>query len=189
MKLTKKLLLASGSPRRKEILSQAGFDFEIEVRPTDEDFPENLQAELVPEFLAKNKAKQFHDVSANKLVICADTVVILDNKILNKPQNKEEAFQMLSDLSGKQHKVVTGVCIKEGDLFHSFSDTAHVFFAELSSQEIDYYIEKYQPFDKAGSYGVQDFIGMIGINRIEGSFYTIMGLPIHKLYIFLKQYQ
>jgi septum formation protein len=188
MKLTKKLILASNSPRRKEILVLAGFDFEVIVRPTSEDFDPNSPYQKVPELLAKKKAECFGDFDENYLILTADTVVVSENRIINKPQNETEAFEMLSSLSGKTHKVVTGVCIKNGHDYQSFIDITNVKFEELTEAEIWFYIKNHQPMDKAGAYGVQDFIGMIGIPKIEGSFYTVMGLPIHLIYKALKPY-
>lgn len=188
MKLSKKLILASNSPRRKEILKSAGFDFEVIVRETEESFDSKLELEKVPEYLAKKKADCFGEFDDKYLILTADTVVISDNKILNKPKNNEEAFQMLSTLSCKWHKVVTGVCMKNGDDFQIFSDETEVYFESLSESEINFYIENFKPLDKAGAYGVQDFIGMIGISKLNGSFYTVMGLPIHKIYHALKPY-
>ncbi len=188
MILSKKLILGSNSPRRKEILSQAGFDFEVEVRETNEDFSSELDLDKVPEFLALNKALEFQDDINGRLILTADTVVISENRILNKPQNYQEAVEMLELLSNSEHKVVTGVCILGDEIQKVFSDIALVKFNKLSHQEIDYYIRTCKPFDKAGSYGVQDFIGMIGIPKINGSFYTVMGLPIHLIYKNLSQY-
>lgn len=188
MILSKKLILGSNSPRRKEILSQAGFDFEVEVRETNEDFSSELDLDKVPEFLALNKALEFQDDINGRLILTADTVVISENRILNKPQNYQEAVEMLELLSNNEHKVVTGVCILGDEIQKVFSDIALVKFNKLSHQEIDYYIRTCKPFDKAGSYGVQDFIGMIGIPKINGSFYTVMGLPIHLIYKNLSQY-
>jgi septum formation protein len=188
MKIKKKIILASGSPRRKQILADAGFTFEVEVRPTDEAFDPTMQPELVPEFLSKQKVDQFTEYGQDYIILGSDTVVIIDNQILNKPQSKDEAITMLTKLSGKTHKVVTGVSVKMGKEIQSFSDITRVHFSELSNAEIDFYIDQYKPFDKAGAYGVQDFIGMVGIDKIEGSFYTVMGLPIHKVYQHLKPY-
>ncbi len=188
MKLNKKIILASGSPRRRQILSDAGFTFDVEVKPTDEVFDATMPSELVPVFLSEKKVEQFKGYDENYIIIGSDTVVIVDNQILNKPQNKEEAIAMLTKLSNKTHKVVTGVSIKIGNHIQSFSDSTEVHFSELSSSEINFYIDHFKPFDKAGAYGVQDFIGMVGIDRIEGSFYTVMGLPIHKVYQYLKPY-
>jgi septum formation protein len=184
----KKIILASGSPRRQEILAQAGFKFEIIVRPTTEHFSENELLEKVPEILAKEKAEQFAEIGEDTIVISADTVVIANRTILNKPQNRQEAIEMLTLLQNNTHKVVTGVCIKNGDNYDVFSDTTEVRFSPISNAEIEYYVDAYKPFDKAGAYGVQEFIGMIGIDKIEGSFYTVMGLPIHKVYQKLKPF-
>lgn len=184
----KKIILASGSPRRQEILAQAGFKFEIIVRPTTEHFSENELLEKVPEILAKEKAEQFPEIGEDTIVISADTVVIANQTILNKPQNRQEAIEMLTLLQNNTHKVVTGVCIKNGDNYDVFSDTTEVRFSPISNAEIEYYVDAYKPFDKAGAYGVQEFIGMIGIDKIEGSFYTVMGLPIHKVYQKLKPF-
>ena len=188
MKLLKPLVLASNSPRRKEIMHNAGYDFSVKVIPTDESFSAEMQVEEVPIFLAKVKAECFRKDLKNEIILCADTVVIINNEILNKPNDVEEATEMLKKQSGKIHKVVTGVCIMTKEETVTFSDTTFVHFKELSDWEIDYYIEQCKPFDKAGSYGVQDFIGMIGIPRIEGSFYTVMGLPIHRVYEALEKY-
>ena len=194
------LVLASGSPRRKQLLTDAGFTFTIETRPTDEAFPDTMPPDDVAEFLARQKAAEFGHDLGNRLIITADTVVILDNRILNKPADAAEAYRMLRALSGRSHCVRTGVCIlapgestpgarmqTPGESI-SFTDEATVTFAELTDAEIDYYIRVCQPFDKAGAYGAQDFIGLIGVERIEGSFYTVMGLPTHRLYQALKHW-
>lgn len=184
----KKIILASGSPRRQEILSQAGFKFEIIVRPTSEYFSESELLEKVPELVAKEKAEQFAEFGNDTIVISADTVVIANQTILNKPQNRDDALEMLNLLQNNTHSVVTGVCIKHGDSYEVFSDITKVSFSPISKIEIEYYVDVYKPYDKAGAYGVQEFIGMIGINKIEGSFYTVMGLPIHKVYQKLKPF-
>lgn len=186
MKLSNPLILASNSPRRKQILADAGFDFTVKVKPTDEIFPETMPADQVPVFLAEQKAFCFKDKIQDEIILCADTVVIVDGEILNKPPNFEEAQAMLRKQSNKIQKVVTGVCLMTATQKISFADTTLVQFKELSEAEISYYIEKARPFDKAGAYGVQDFIGMVGINRLEGSFYTVMGLPIHRVYEVMK---
>jgi septum formation protein len=193
MKLTKPLVLASNSPRRKEIMQNAGYDFTVKVIPTDENFSEEMAVEDVPVFLAKTKAKCFKSSLIDEIILCADTVVIIDfenepSQILNKPSDANEAMAMLSLLSGRKHRVVTGVCIMTKEETISFADTSFVYFKELSDWEIEHYIKQCKPFDKAGSYGVQDFIGMIGIPKIEGSFYTVMGLPIHRVYEALEKY-
>ncbi len=180
--LTHPLILASNSPRRQQLLRELGFDFTVEVRPTDELFPADMPAAEVAGYLAKHKASQFESDLNDRLVLCADTIVVVDNVILNKPANAGEAKAMLQQLSGRSHEVITGICLLSSQGYQTISDAAKVEFKTLTDAEIEYYIQHYRPFDKAGAYGVQEWIGMVGINRIEGSFYTIMGLPLHKVY-------
>jgi len=189
MQLTRPLILASNSPRRQQLLRELGVPFRVEVRPTDETFPPNLPVAQVPAFLARQKADQFAQDIRNNLVLCADTIVVVGDAILNKPADGEEAARMLRLLSGRAHQVMTGVCLRSAEEEVAFTDTATVVFRALTDREIQYYIETYRPFDKAGAYGVQEWIGMIGIERIEGSFYTIMGLPVHRVYELLQNYQ
>ena len=186
--LQKKLILGSNSPRRKEILAACGFNFVVEVRETDESFDQALTNQNIPLFLAKQKAMAFENSPADTLILTADTVVVVENQVLNKPQSKEEAEQMLQLLSHKTHFVYTACCIKDGQKYLSFYDQTAVTFRNLSRIEIQHYVANYTPMDKAGAYGVQDFIGMIGIEKIEGSFYTVMGLPIHLVYAHLSPY-
>lgn len=188
MMLQRKLILASTSPRRQFLLREAGFDFTIEKPDANEDFPPELPASQVARFLALKKAESFRTRIRNEIVLTADTVVILNNEILNKPQNRSEAISMLSRLSGKTHVVITGVCILSAEKEITFDDTTEVTFASLTGQEIAFYVDKYKPYDKAGSYGAQDFIGMVGIERINGSYFNVMGLPIHKVYRTLKHW-
>lgn len=193
MKLSKPLVLASNSPRRREIMHNAGYEFTVKVIPTDESFSEEMSVEEVPVFLARTKAECFRENLQDEIILCADTVVVIDeantkSKILNKPADATEATEMLKSLSGRVHRVITGVCVMTTDATIGFADTSYVHFKELSDWEINYYIERCKPFDKAGAYGVQDFIGMIGIPKIEGSFYTVMGLPIHRVYEVLEKY-
>ncbi len=188
MKLSRPLILASNSPRRREIMQNAGFEFKVKVKPTDEIFSSEMAVEEVPIYLAKTKAECFKDEIKDEIVLCADTVVIVDGQILNKPTDVEEAKEMLRLQSNKTHRVITGVCIMTREETIAFADTTYVTFKELSDWEIDHYIKTCRPFDKAGSYGVQDFIGMIGIPTINGSFYTVMGLPIHRVYEALGKY-
>lgn len=183
------LVLASGSPRRKQLMTDAGFEFTIEIRPTDETFPPTLPADAVAEYLARQKADRFRPDLGNRIVLCADTVVILDDQILNKPSDEADARRMLRALSGRTHRVRTGVCLLTPVETVSFTDETTVLFAPLTDDEISYYIRACKPFDKAGSYGAQDFIGLVGIERLEGSFYTVMGLPTHRVYQALKQYE
>lgn len=174
-------------------MTDAGFSFTIETRPTDEVFPDTMPVDAVAEYLACQKAEQFMPDLGSRIVLCADTVVILDHQILNKPQNEAHARQMLQALSGREHRVRTGVAIlAPGDdqqpHLESFTDETRVQFATLTDAEITYYIQACKPFDKAGSYGAQDFIGLVGIERLEGSFYTVMGLPTHRVYQALKRF-
>lgn len=170
-------------------MTDAGFWFTIETRPTDEIFPPAMPADAVAEYLARQKADQFRPDLGNRIVLCADTVVILDDQILNKPADEADARRMLRALSGRTHRVRTGVCILTPTETVSFTDEATVLFAPLTDDEITYYIRECKPFDKAGAYGAQDFIGLVGIERLEGSFYTVMGLPTHRVYQALKQYE
>jgi septum formation protein len=176
-------ILASGSPRRQMLLKALGIDFDIRVREINENFPAGMPKEKIPVYLAELKAGQFlSELTENDLLITADTIVWLNGRILGKPENIEDARQMLLELSGEKHEVVTGVCITSLHKQKSFFAVSGVNFKILSGKEIDYYISKYKPFDKAGAYGIQEWIGYIGITHIEGSFYNVMGLPVQKLY-------
>ncbi|MFC2114472.1 Maf family nucleotide pyrophosphatase [Bacteroidota bacterium] len=176
------MILVSNSPRRKEILTNAGYTFTVAPSNIEESYPEGLMREEIPVYLAEQKALSVADQYEGEVLLAADTIVILDNEIINKPADDAEAFTMLSKLSGHTHEVISGVCVMQGENVITFIDSSLVTFRELTEDEILYYIEHYKPFDKAGAYGVQDFIGMVGIERIEGSFYNVMGLPIHKVY-------
>ena len=188
LQLNKPLVLASNSPRRQQLMRDAGFEFTVKVKDTNEDFPKTMPAQEVPAYLARKKAEAFRQELNNEIVITADTIVVIENEILNKPKDVIEASQMLRKLSGRQHQVITGVCLMTQENTESFIDIAQVFFKELTDFEIDYYIKTCRPFDKAGAYGVQDFIGMVGIPRMEGSYFTVMGLPVHKVYEALSKY-
>ena len=177
----RRIILGSGSPRRKELLYQLGLDFEVIVKEVDETFPDNMLASNVPVFLAQKKCKEFSCVQG-ELVITADTIVICEETILGKPKGDEEAYSMLRKLSGKMHQVITGVCLQSFEKTHYFSDETVVYFSELSDTDIWYYIQNFKPFDKAGGYGIQDWIGLRTINRIEGSYTNVVGLPTQKLY-------
>lgn len=182
----KKLILASNSPRRKELL--AGLDIPFEVRVIDgidESHPEGVDIYSVPEILAQRKAAAYEGcIADDEVILTADTVVILDDQILEKPSSLENAKEMLRSLSGRSHSVVTGVCIgTKDDLNYShFSVLTEVRFKELSDEEINYYVETYRPLDKAGAYGIQEWIGYIGVTGIDGSFYNVMGLPVQRIY-------
>jgi septum formation protein len=191
MKVTDyKILLASNSPRREELLRGIDIDFEIKVlADIDESYPDNLPLEEVAEFIAIKKANSYISIlNDDELMITADTVVILGEKIYGKPINKEDAKEMLHDLSGKTHRVISGVCLTSTKKQSSFSVTSDVEFSQLTNEEIEYYVDRYSPFDKAGAYGVQEWIGYIGVKHINGSYYNIMGLPIQRLYTELKRF-
>ncbi len=177
------IVLASGSPRRQSILNEMGISFEVILHTIDEDFPSSLKGSEVALYLANKKAMAYDsEVESGKTVITADTIVCINNEILNKPGNHGEAFTMLKSLSGKTHEVITAVCIRNKKQTKSFATTTRVTFKELSKEEIDYYIETCKPFDKAGGYGIQEWIGMIGISAIEGSYYNVVGFPAHEVY-------
>lgn len=185
-----KVLLASGSPRRRELLGMLGIEFSrAKVIDVDESYPADLAVDKVAEYLALKKAAAYKDIlSADSLCITADTTVILGEKVLGKPASENEAREMLRLLSGCTHRVTTGVAVTTTDRIESFTAVTEVTFADLSEDEINYYIEKFKPFDKAGAYGIQEWIGCIGISSISGSFYNVMGLPLHRLYSLLKQF-
>lgn len=180
--------LASQSPRRKELLKLLDINFSVEIREVEELYPKDIAAVEVAEYLAKLKSSAFTNLTKERLIITADTVVCVDNTILAKPKDAAQAKSMLQTLSNRSHKVITGVCIKTSEELISFSDTTQVFFKELTEAEIDYYIEHYKPFDKAGSYGIQEWIGAIGITKIEGSYFNVVGLPLQKLSKKLEQF-
>ena len=188
-KLSKKynIILGSASPRRKELLSDINLKFSIQTSNEEETFSCSLIEEEIAEFLAKQKSKFLSEkLQQNDLLITADTIVSFNNELLNKPKNKKEAFETLSKLSKNTHKVITGVCLKSKNKEIIFSVTTMVTFKELSENEIYHYINKYNPYDKAGAYGIQDWIGKIGINSINGSYTNVVGLPISELYQHLK---
>ena len=184
----RKIILASKSPRRKELLNLLDLKFSVEVKEVNEIFSDKLKTDDVAEYLAKLKADAFSELNEDELIITADTVVVLDDEILGKPENKEEAQGMLKSLSGRSHEVITGVCLKTSKKLVSFSSSTKVYFKKLTTPEIEYYIENYQPYDKAGSYGIQEWIGAIDIHKIEGSYYNVVGLPIDQLNKELEQF-
>ena len=184
-----KLILGSASPRRQQLLKDAGFSFKTISINADESFSPSLQSEQIPLYLAEKKASVYPDtLKEDELLITADTVVWIDNIVLNKPANDFEATQMLQLLSGKMHQVFTGVCLKSNKKQVTFFDETKVHFKSLSENEIAYYIQNYKPFDKAGSYGAQDWLGLVGIDKIEGSYFNVMGLPVHRLYKELMEF-
>lgn len=176
-------ILASKSPRRQQLLRSLGIDFRVLTKEVEEIFPDGLSKEEIPVFLAQLKANPIiPDLQENDLLITADTIVWHNGRVLGKPKNETEAFQMLRDLSGHEHQVVSGVCLSSVKKQISFFASSNVQFKILSDQEINHYIDECKPYDKAGAYGIQEWIGYIGITHIEGSFYNVMGLPIQKLY-------
>ena len=181
-----KLVLGSNSPRRKQLLEEAGYHFDL----IKYDFDENIPAGLTPiesaEHLARDKNKSYRNHLENEILITADTIVVVEEKMMGKPENEKHACEMLKELSGKSHHVISGVSISDHQKNYTFSDVTHVTFDLLADQEINYYIQKFSPFDKAGAYGIQDWIGLIKINRIEGSYFNVMGLPTHQVYNVLK---
>jgi septum formation protein len=163
-------------------MKEAGFVFTVEKPDVDESFPKELPSDQVAKYLAEKKAEVFRLSMKDEIVVTADTIVILEDRILNKPLDRTEALSMLGDLSGNTHKVITGVCILSKEKEESFDDTTEVTFQKLTKDEIKFYVDNYKPFDKAGAYGAQDWIGMVAIQKIVGSYFNVMGLPIHKVY-------
>ena len=184
------IILASKSPRRQELLRGMGVEFEILTKETPENYPADLPLDEVPKYLSLQKSLAFDDdeLPADYLLITSDTVVICEGEILGKPKDREDAERMLQLLSGKTHHVVTGVTVRSAEKTVSFAVRSNVTFAQLDAEEIDYYIEHCKPFDKAGAYGIQEWIGYVGISGLEGSFYNVMGLPTRKLYQCLKTF-
>lgn len=182
------VVLASKSPRRQELLKHIGVDFTILTKDVDESYPSRLAPLEVAPFLSLKKAKAFEDseLPEDFMVITADTVVIAENEILGKPKDRDDAFRMLELLSGKTHKVVTGVTVRTKDFTKTFSVMSKVTFDNIDNQEIEYYVDNYKPYDKAGAYGIQEWIGYIGVSCVEGSYFNVMGLPTRKLYMVLK---
>ncbi len=186
-----KIILCSGSPRRHNLLNEIGIPFKImKDIPFDESYPSTMYAYKVPVYLAEQKSRQvdMNDTDHENIIITADTIVILNNNIINKPVDRADAIKMLQRLSGNKHEVITGVCLKKSSGSISFSSLTEVYFKALTIKEIEYYIDQFKPYDKAGSYGIQEWIGYIGIDKINGSFYNVMGLPVEKLYTELKQF-
>ncbi len=182
------VVLGSNSPRRRELLNDMGVKFRVEtVKGINETYPASLPIEEIPVYLARVKAEG-HPLKDNELLITADTVVVLDETVLGKPEGEADAHRMLRALSGRAHRVISGVCVTTVDRSESFADTSIVHFAGLTDDEIDYYIKHYRPLDKAGAYGIQEWIGNIGISGINGDFYNVMGLPTRKLYQLLKTF-
>lgn len=184
-----KIVLASNSPRRRELLSGLNLEYTVRVLPDiDESYPDTLKGEEIPMYISREKAEAYRNSMAeDELIITADTVVCINEKVLGKPQTLEEAKEMLRELSSKTHQVITGVCLMTRDLQRTFSATTQVTFDVLTEDEIEFYVEKFRPLDKAGAYGVQEWIGFVGVSRLEGSYFNVMGLPVQRLYQELKK--
>lgn len=183
-----KIILASNSPRRKELMTMAGFTFEVKSKNVEENHPKGMKPKDIPLHLAQKKAKAVFDLlKKDCVVIGADTIVLLNGKIFEKPSCKNEAVEMLTALSGKMHRVITGVCILYGKQQILFSETTKVYFNKLKREEIEWYVDTYKPFDKAGSYACQEWIGAVGIKKFEGDYFNVVGLPVNRVYAELQK--
>ncbi len=185
-----KIILASRSPRRQHLLKEIGLDFKVKIKDVEESYPKNFRKEEIVLYLCKLKASVFNtdNFENNELLITADTIVCLDEEVLNKPDNRDEAVKMLEKLSGQKHEVITGVCLKSKDKCKSFYVSTDVYFKKLSPEEIEFYVDNFKPYDKAGSYGIQEWIGYVGIEKINGSYFNVVGLPTSRLYEELKNF-
>lgn len=184
------IILASQSPRRKQLLQWAEIDFIVEVSDADESFPADMPVEEIPVFIARKKAKAIQQKhNNNPVIIAADTIVVLDNRVINKPVNREDAVNILRSLSGKMHSVITGVILLKDDEETSFADITQVTFHHLTDEQIFFYVDKHKPYDKAGAYAIQEWIGVVGIKSINGDFYNVMGLPVSRLIAALNKIQ
>ena len=184
------IILASNSPRRKELLAGLGVKFDVRlIADIDETYPDNIKSHDVAEYIAKKKADAYkQSIASNELIITADTVVILDGEIFGKPSNADDAYNMLQKLSGRTHQVITGVCLLTKTEQRVFKVTTDVTFKELESEEIKYYIDNYKPFDKAGAYGIQEWIGYIGVTSLSGSYFNVVGFPVQRIYTELQKF-
>lgn len=182
------ITLASNSPRRKELLSGLNLDYKVKILPDiDETYPDTLKGEDIPLYIARKKAEAYKSImSKNELIITADTIVYTDGEVLGKPKNEADARRMLHALSGRSHQVITGVCITTSRFQRSFASVTEVTFDTLTDEEVDFYISTYSPMDKAGAYGIQEWIGFIGVSKLNGSYFNVMGLPVQRLYRELK---
>lgn len=187
---SRRIILGSGSPRRRELLAGLDLEFTVDKENTFEEFTDpDMAPEQVPVTMAEGKSRGFHrSLEDDEILITADTVVIIDGKVLGKPHGRQDAVDMLGTLSGKTHEVVTAVTIRDNRKKVTFSDSTLVTFKSLTDREIEFYVDKYVPFDKAGSYGVQEWIGFVAIERLEGSFYNVMGFPTHRVYAELEKF-
>lgn len=184
------IILASGSPRRQDLLREIGLDFEIRINePPEEKYPSGLSQYEIPVYLAELKARSItENISESVLLITADTIVWINGRVADKPRDREDATRILKELSASMHEVVTGVCFRNGERWHTFYSSTRVWFSDLTDEEILYYVDRFGPYDKAGAYGIQEWIGYIGIEKIEGSYFNVMGLPVQKVYHELKEF-
>lgn len=186
------IILASQSPRRKMLLEWAEISFEVIVQATNESFPASMAMEEVPVHIARNKAKVIREqlsVDDQRWILAADTIVVLNNEVIGKPVDRNDAIQILQRLSGQTHRVITGVVLMKGEVEHAFSDVTEVVFHPLTKEQISFYVDKYQPYDKAGAYAIQEWIGVVGIHSIKGDFYNVMGLPVSRVVQLLERIQ
>lgn len=191
MSFSHKLILASNSPRRQELLASLDLPYEVRIIPDiDESYPEDLEKEKIAEFISARKAEAYlPSLKADELLITADTIVLLEDKVFGKPKDEDEACQMLFELSDRNHNVITGVTLATNKKRKTFAVSTHVSFGKLHENEIKYYVSKYKPFDKAGGYGIQEWIGFVAVKHISGSYFNVMGLPVHRLYHELKKFE
>ena len=186
----KKIILASQSPRRKQLLEWAEIDFTVQVLPTEENFPANMPVEEVPVFIARNKCIAVQQQAGEEdIVIAADTIVVLDDMVIGKPANEADAIRILASLSGREHRVITGVVIRRGADEIAFADVTRVQFHALTADQIRWYVQKYKPYDKAGAYAIQEWIGVVGIQSVSGDFYNVMGLPVSRVVQALQHFK
>ena len=181
------VILASGSPRRQQFFKELDLDFTIQLKPVDETFPDHLQGAEITDYLAKLKAAAFTDLQATDILVTSDTIVWFNGVALNKPEDRDEAYAMIAALSGNSHEVITSVAFTTEESQTVINDTTTVTFKELTEAEINYYIDNYQPYDKAGGYGIQEWFGYIAVTSLEGSYFNVMGMPLHKVYETLMQ--
>ena len=184
-----RIILASKSPRRKQLLEWAEIPFDVMVKDTDEMYPATLSIEKVPVYIARNKALAVkEELSHDRLILAADTIVVLNGKVIGKPTSKDNAIEILSELSGQVHQVITGVVLLREDIETAFADITEVEFHQLTQQQIEFYVNKYKPYDKAGAYAIQEWIGVVGIKRVKGDFYNVMGLPVSRVVRALREF-
>lgn len=185
-----RIILASKSPRRKQLLEWAEIPFDVMVKDTDEMYPATLSIEKVPVYIARNKALAVkEELSHDRLILAADTIVVLNGKVIGKPTSRDNAIEILSELSGQVHQVITGVVLLRDDIETAFADITEVEFHQLKLQQIEFYVNKYKPYDKAGAYAIQEWIGVVGIKRVKGDFYNVMGLPVSRVVRALREFE